>query len=236
MNNADHRPEFYNMDFDWFKSPPIFSAKIIHLSAFFNADTILNNYPILEPVNRRFSNARRAEYIAGRFCAIKALRSQGIKIDQILSNKDRTPIWPKNTCGSITHCNNFVSVAISTDEGIKSVGHDCEFVFSPNLVKEMVDSILFDKEKALIFGDPQEFITLAYSAKECFFKAMYPLTKKFFSFEHAQIIEIDAKNKTFTIRAKREFKKKIIGNKAFTGKYFISQGIVHTGLEIDSLP
>ena len=235
MKNDGHKPELYNMDFKWFISPPIFSEKIKHLSAFFNADSVLKNHPNLEPINGHFSDSRKAEYIAGRVCAIKALRSQGIQVDNILSNKDRSPIWPKHTSGSITHSQNFISVAISTDKSIKSIGHDCEFIVSPNLVNEMMDSILFDKEKELVFGDPQEFITLAYSAKECFFKAIYPLTKNFFSFEHAQIIKIDSQDKTFTIRARRELEKKIIGDRPFTGKYALSQGIIHTGLEIISL-
>ncbi|RLA62548.1 MAG: hypothetical protein DRQ88_09170 [Epsilonproteobacteria bacterium] len=223
------------MDFNWVKPPPIFSDKIKHLSAFFNTDAVLKNYPSLEPIHGRFSDSRKAEYIAGRFCAIKALASKGIEVDHILSNEDRTPIWPKNTVGSITHSKNFISVAISIDKSIKSIGHDCEFIVSPSLAREMINNILFDKEKELIFGDIQEFVTLAYSAKECFFKAVYPLTKSFFYFEHAQIVEINSKDKTFKIRAKREFEKKILGDNLFTGKYFISKGIVHTGLEINYL-
>ena len=222
------------MDFNWFQSPPIFSNNIEHLCAFFKADTVLKNYPNLKPLNGHFSHSRKAEYIAGRFCAIKALNSKGLKVNNILSNEDRTPIWPNGIRGSITHCKNFVSVAISLDESVKSIGLDCEFIVSKSLTKEMIDNVLFEEEKELIFGDLQEFITLTYSIKESFFKAVYPLTKEFFYFEHAEILEINPVDKTFKIKALRENEKRIVGDKAFKGKDFISEGIVHTGLEIIS--
>ena len=60
-------------------------------------------------ISRSFSSKRLKEFSVGRKCARNALSHLGFNDPPILIGTNREPIWPKNICGSITHCRGSVS-------------------------------------------------------------------------------------------------------------------------------
>lgn len=220
------------MDFAWCNSPTIFSHEIFQVSAFFNAQKIIKNfsegkYPF--KVRTEFSDNRKAEFIAGRFCAHKILKSLGITCENISSNEDRTPDWPLYTLGSITHSENYVSVSISNNPNILGLGRDSEFIFSKMVAKKLGPLIAQNSELDLIKGlKKEEFISLIYSAKESFYKAVYPIAKTPFYFDDVLILEIDESH--FQIKAKKNLGGFFKAEQIFNGEFIFSDGLVHTGI------
>jgi enterobactin synthetase component D len=182
-------------------------------------------------LKKEFSFKRKAEYIAGRYCALKILNSLGITAYNIFSNEDRSPIWPRNVLGSITHANNYVSVSISNDSNLFGLGRDSEYIFSKVHTKEVGLSIAQNKELNYFKGfSEEEFFTLVYSAKESLFKAIYPATKCFFNFDDMEMTYLD--HKTFKIKPKKLLNKFFKPGQIFIGSYLFAEGLVHTGIDI----
>lgn len=222
------------MDFAWCNSPSIFSKEIYQISAFFNAQKIIENFAdgkYSYKLKNDLHDRRKAEYIAGRFCALKILNSLDIACENISSNEDRTPIWPPNILGSITHSENYVSVSITNNSSILGIGRDSEFIF-PKMTAEKVKPIIIqDDELELINGlKKEEFLSLIYSAKESFYKAVYPSTKKPFYFDDVSILEIN--DSYFKIKAKKNLGPFFKTDQIFKGEFIFSDGLVHTGIII----
>jgi enterobactin synthetase component D len=222
------------MEFAWCDSPPLFSKDIHQISAFFNATQILENfdekkYPF--KLKNTFSHERKAEFIAGRYCAVKILNSIGIIKKDIFSNEDGTPNWPTDILGSITHAKNYVSVSISNNPNLLGLGRDSEFIFSKTLKKEVGSTIVQNGEMDYSKGfSEEEFITFVYSAKESLFKALYPLTKTFFDFDEVEMNGLD--EKYFKIKLKKPLNKIFRAGQIFKGTYFFEKNLVHTGVDI----
>ncbi len=222
------------MEFAWCDSPPLFSKDIYQISAFFNATQILKNieeekYPF--KLKNKFSNERKAEFIAGRYCALKILNSIGIISNDIFSNEDGTPNWPPDILGSITHTKNYVSVSISNNSKLLGLGRDSEFVFPKTINKEVGFTIVTKDEWNYSKGfTKEEFNTFVYSAKESLFKALYPITKTFIDFNEVKIDGLD--DKYFKIKLKKPLSRFIAAGQTFKGSYYFEKDLVHTGVDI----
>lgn len=133
---------------------------------------------------------RKAEFLAGRLCAREAIRA--ITGRPITPGQDdqRAPIWPEGVCGSITHSHDR-AIAISGDRRHwQSLGVDVEMPLEANRADRLQQIILTASEIERWRDQPiDELITLTFSLKESLFKALYPLVRKRFYFEHAELIE-----------------------------------------------
>ncbi|WP_185761723.1 4'-phosphopantetheinyl transferase family protein [Enterobacter cloacae] len=74
--------------------------------------------------------------------------------------------------------------------------------FNPKVIKNTADIFLTSTEKKNLESTGIEShiaLLIAFSAKESLFKAIYPLTRSYFSFDAARILEIEGKSQTFTM-------------------------------------
>ena len=142
---------------------------------------------------------RRAEYLAGRYCARRALESIGVIELAVGSNQDRSPIWPTDVVGSITHSNNFAAAAVNFKHVCQGIGIDIEQVFGEKSAK-LKKHICSENEITYLQSladnptlklDINMLFTLAFSAKEAFYKALYPIVKVFFYFDSVEITSIN---------------------------------------------
>src|SRR5689334_14135921 len=70
---------------------------------------------------------RRAEYVAGRYCATQAIRTiQPRFVGQISAGADRCPAWPPGIVGSITHTRGLASAAVAPATRARGLGIDTE--------------------------------------------------------------------------------------------------------------
>ncbi len=119
-----------------------------------------------------------------------------------LKNKpDRQITWPDNVLGSISHCREWVMVALAKTGQCKGIGVDVEPLIElsrlkPGLIKKIARPQEINRSEL----SDQEFYTLIFSAKEAIFKAIYPFTLEYFGFQRAEILELDTLNSFFRFK------------------------------------
>ncbi|PHM61665.1 putative non-ribosomal peptide synthetase [Xenorhabdus ishibashii] len=148
-------------------------------------------------------NKRRAEYLAARYCTQQALNRLGYPGFQVINAQDRSPIWPDNICGSISHSTNCAIAFAASGSKYRMIGADIEQEIKPDTIKSVSSSIINDNEVKLLTECPLPFaqvFTLAFSIKESLFKALYPHVKRFFDFHAAEITSIDCRDYAISIK------------------------------------
>ena len=105
----------------------------------------------------------------------------------------RAPVWPKGVAGSISHSDSrAVAVVSRTRLGL---GVDIEPLMTATQARDIQDLILTTAETAL--RPPQlcfeTFLTLAFSAKECVYKALSPHLPQMPTFLDATLVSVTAR-------------------------------------------
>ncbi len=135
------------------------------------------------------ANKRKSEFTAGRVCARNALKKLGYTDFPLLMGEDRAPQWPEDISGSIAHTSEYCGVAVAKKKDFPSLGFDMELI--DRLGKHLWPQIFTSREQSWIQtlpGDEQDqSAALLFSAKECFYKYQYPLTKLWVGFEDVEI-------------------------------------------------
>lgn len=138
---------------------------------------------------------RRAEFLAGRLCARRALLMLNGSEDVPGIRGDRAPQWPEGCVGSITHSDDRAAALVTHRDEFLGLGLDMERLLSNADGRKLAGDILTTEELARLarFSSEQVgfIVTLTFSLKESLFKALYPLIGKFFYFEHAELVEWD---------------------------------------------
>uniref|UniRef100_A0A486XLU9 Enterobactin synthase component D n=1 Tax=Rheinheimera sp. BAL341 TaxID=1708203 RepID=A0A486XLU9_9GAMM len=137
---------------------------------------------------------RRAEFLAGRYCAQQALLKLGIHNTFVGVGKNRNPIWPTDIVGSISHDKDNAIAIVKPETSQNSIiGVDIERWIGKDELQDMRKMIINEEEYWLLMKaglDTTQAITLGFSAKESFFKAAYKIVNEYFGFEEAQITAI----------------------------------------------
>jgi 4'-phosphopantetheinyl transferase EntD len=145
---------------------------------------------------------RRREFAAGRHLARRALARLGEsgEFDDVvlLNGADRAPRWPAGVVGSITHTGagdqGYCAVVLGRDSELQAVGIDAEE--AEPLEPELWKFVLTADERAALEQEPAEtrglLAKVVFSAKECFYKAQFPLTRQFLGFQQVRITLIPA--------------------------------------------
>jgi len=88
-----------------------------------------------------------------------------------------------------------------TSVAMASIGIDAEAIIQPETTVEIDDLYLNERERSLrgsVEINHQTFSSLCFSAKESFFKCLYPLTGIWFDFQDAEIASLDADLRVYT--------------------------------------
>jgi enterobactin synthetase component D len=134
---------------------------------------------------------RQAEYLAGRLCARTALESLGAARTELAANSENVPQWPAGYCGSITHSKGRAAAICASDAAWRSLGLDLELMLLPSRASRLQSEILTPSEAARFSNhDTAALVTTVFSLKESLFKALYPLTRKRFYFQDAEILAL----------------------------------------------
>jgi len=141
---------------------------------------------------------RLAEFVAGRFAAMQALKAAGCTDHSALAiGPDRSPQWPTGYIGSITHTGCYVSAVAAVTTRIRAVGRDTEMPLDEQTALEIQERTL-RPEEILLLPNMMTSSTLSlaqvtgliFSAKESLFKALGPLAGNYFDFLDARVIGI----------------------------------------------
>lgn len=174
---------------------------------------------------------RQAEFLAGRIMAQQTLAQLGSETLSVAIGKNRSPIWPSNIIGSISHNDNIALCIAGERCEYTYLGCDVESLIENRTQLNICDAIINPIEKQLMLScslDKHMFITLAFSAKESLFKALYPSVKRYFYFRAAQIYDIETKNQTFKIKLLETLTDSLSRNTIFNGFYIFNENYIAT--------
>jgi 4'-phosphopantetheinyl transferase EntD len=117
------------------------------------------------------------------------LADLGFEPTPLLPAPDRTPQWPRGAIGSIAHSGELCAVAVARTGRLAAIGLDVE----PDepLEDDLWTTVCTDRELAWISACPEELrgrtARVLFSAKECAYKCIYPLTHTALEFQDVEI-------------------------------------------------
>lgn len=163
---------------------------------------------------------RRAEFTAGRVAARIAMQTSA----PIPMGSDRAPIWPDGIQGSISHAGDWALAAVARE--VRTIGLDLEP--AEPLPMEILDTVLSVTERGWVSqsDDPGLIARLVFSAKECAYKAQYPLTRRLFGFG---VFEVAIDNGAFTATFRQGIGDFRAGDR-LQGRYSIGGGFILAGM------
>jgi 4'-phosphopantetheinyl transferase EntD len=161
------------------------------------ASALPKSFDLLDPAEqghaRSGTAARRHEFASGRIAAKRALLLAGHPAPLVFADDDGVPIFPSGYAGSIAHKHGrALSVVIAAPASV-SVGADLEFdaigedegLFADGAVD--AERVQFAAIRAV---DPglRSIPTLVISVKEALYKAVFPLLRRKFGFDEAEVM------------------------------------------------
>lgn len=135
------------------------------------------------------SAKRQRDFLAGRFCAMRALQSAGlVPIQEIGIAESGLPRWPDGWTGSISHSKGIAVAAVANKTLCCALGIDVEERIDQHIANEISSQISSPEELLLLdtFELPTA-LTIIFSAKESLYKALYPFANRFFDFSAARV-------------------------------------------------
>jgi enterobactin synthetase component D len=147
-----------------------------------------------EPIARSVRK-RRAEFFYGRLCAKAALAAIGTP-GQVSVGAQREPRWPAAVVGSISHSDTIAAAAVAPAGVCGGVGIDLAERIAADGVDELIGIVVSKREHGYLasLGAQQDIalcLTVVFSAKETFFKAVYSLVREYFDFDAVEVVELD---------------------------------------------
>jgi enterobactin synthetase component D len=166
-------------------------------TTFTDADLLwLSHHAELSNAGRK----RKAEHLAGRIGAAHALGTINERAIPGIGPSGE-PLWPEGVSGSITHSGTqAMAVVVRHQDAL--VGIDCEAILPDHEAREIQDGIVDAQEAMCLTHSGYPFalaLTLAFSAKESLFKALFPQVKIYMSFECARVTEVTEKTITLAL-------------------------------------
>jgi 4'-phosphopantetheinyl transferase EntD len=136
---------------------------------------------------------RRREFVTGRACARRALRSLGVARTAIGVGSRSEPLWPNGIVGSITHCEGYRAAAVARAGHVAAIGIDAEI--NAPLPARLMRRVASESELAAIRTRARDcpprvpvcLDRLLFSAKEAVYKAWFPLTRRPLEFRDVEL-------------------------------------------------
>ena len=137
---------------------------------------------------------RQKEFSAGRTLA-RALSDQlGLPPAPLRRGEDRSPVWPSDRTGSLSHCDTLCVAAVGKRNAVQSVGVDVETI--GRVEQKLWPTVFTEKEADYFSSLASDTValetTLFFSAKESFYKCQYPLTQEWVGFQDVEITRADS--------------------------------------------
>lgn len=183
----------------------------------------------------RAVDKRRREFATGRDCARRALRSLGRPPAAIASGPRGEPLWPPGVVGSITHCAGYRGCALAKTSHLTSIGIDAE----PHeaLPEGVLASVATATERRQLRNLARQapeihWDRLLFSAKECVYKAWFPLTHRWLDFADAEV-SVDGDGDGFSARLLVPGPM-LAGGEVTTlsGRWLVCNGLVATAIAV----
>jgi enterobactin synthetase component D len=151
---------------------------------------------------RRSSTARITSFLAGRACAMQALRMAGsADLPMLGRTADGLPEWPTGFMGSISHAisehDGFAIAVVAKTSDYQSIAIDCEYIFTAQHADEVAPLIASISEQRLgeRLGLQRElWLTMIYSLKETLYKLLSYRVDVVMPFDTAEILSFEVES------------------------------------------
>jgi enterobactin synthetase component D len=177
------------------------AGRTVHRIAF-DASTFVEADLLWLPHHAQLAGAgrkRKADHLAGRIAAFHALQAYGVKQLPAIGASGE-PLWPMGISGSLTHSGTQALALVSEEPAL--IGIDCEAILDENEATEIKAGIINVQEERVLTDSGLPFalgLTLAFSAKESLFKALFPRAQQFMDFDTARVINLTNTTLTLTL-------------------------------------
>ncbi len=147
------------------------------------------------------AEARRHSYVAGRLCAERCLEELGMPNRAVDSHPSGAPVWPGGVTGSITHTARDAHAVGCCEPSVRSIGIDSELRADGSQARAIEDHCCTLGERAALPSTDEKdlLLTLMFSAKEAYYKAIYPLVRGYVDFLDVEVRTIDRRAGRFVI-------------------------------------
>jgi enterobactin synthetase component D len=221
-------------------APNLFDQNVAHRAVHFQVADYTSDVAsmagvALPPTMSKAVAKRKAEYIAGRLCAMRAFEAQTGRAGLTIPTGTKgEPVWPDGWVGSITHTRGFAAAVVADSQKIRGLGIDSEEIMTTKVMENVAPRICRAEEPYRPDGSmPRElYTTLIFSAKESLFKCLHPLVGKMFWFEDARIEIADDLSGTFYAELLTTLSEEFCAGLRLTGRFQVDAGLVHTGISL----
>jgi 4'-phosphopantetheinyl transferase EntD len=163
-------------------------AHVLSAAALIDGAATLQHQAERELVARAVEK-RRSEFATGRALAHRLLGQWGAEDAPLLPELRRAPAWPAGLLGSISHSVGLCVVAVACKSDCSAIGLDIEG--AAPLKPKLWRHILREEERAELEqyseAEAGRRAKLAFSAKECFYKALSPSLNRVLNFEDVRL-------------------------------------------------
>lgn len=211
----------------------LLTAPVVAIEAFDDAEPA-PLFPDEQALVAQAVPKRRHEFATGRRCARAALAELGYPPVSLLTGPDRAPLWPDGVVGSITHTTGYRAAAVARTSQLSSVGIDAEpHQPLPGEVLHLIASPVEAQAVAALLEEHPgvRWDRLLFCAKECVYKAWYPLTGRWLDFLEA-VVTLDPATSTF--RADLPAKRAELADgrvlTGFDGRWVVSADLLLAGV------
>jgi enterobactin synthetase component D len=221
-------------------APNLFDKSVVHRAVRFQVEGYTSDLPetlgvtLPETMGKAVAK-RKAEYVAGRLCAMRAFEAQtGQAGVSIPTGATGAPVWPKGFVGSITHTHGFAAAALADGRFMRGLGIDSEEIMTGKVMANVRARICRPDEPYLPQGPMTEqvYTTVIFSAKESLFKCLHALVGKMFWFEDARIEIVDHAAGLFQAELMTDLSEEFCRSVKLTGHFRVGSGLVHTGISL----
>ncbi len=137
------------------------------------------------------SRVRQLSYIAGRCCAERAIEALIGRYYAVGTGEGGAPQWPPGLVGSISHDRTGAVAVVGREEQISMLGVDIESIFDVESMRSVVSHCLTPRERHFVASRGPVGATMIFSAKESYYKAIFPKFRRWVDFTAVEITQFD---------------------------------------------
>jgi enterobactin synthetase component D len=176
---------------------------------------------------------RQSEFLAGRYAAQSGFKLLGLGNPEVAIGVHRSPVWPNEVIGSISHTGQVAMCALSLKNENDFLGIDVESLIASKVADDIRSTILSADEESFLRRIDHDFaglVTLIFSAKESLFKALYPHVGSYFGFEVAKLVELNFEAGSLIFELRSNLSSKIILGSRFSAHFQFNEHTVMTSV------
>ncbi|WP_434742791.1 4'-phosphopantetheinyl transferase family protein [Micromonospora sp. SH-82] len=143
--------------------------------------------------------SRRHDFTAGRVCARRAMTTLGLPPTPVPSAPDRSPVWPTEVVGAITHTRGYCAAAAARATDLRSVGMDAEHHRTLEAGVRRLICLPEEEDRMSRLPTGVSWPVVLFSAKETVYKVWHPVVRQWLDF-HDALVDLDPDSGTFTAR------------------------------------